>query len=125
MKKQVMRSGRINIIPRSVEGRKLIIILCVLMCCPLIYAGNMKVDFMQRDKQLHAGGSFLLCGSGMLAAKNDVVRYAVVPARVLGLGYLKERTDERYNKLDIYADLTGIGSAMIFDIIVRKLILKL
>ena len=104
-------------------------VLCLLVLFLLtstILASNfLNVDFSEQDKQYHTAGSFVGCETMMLlAGDNDYLRYVAAPALMLGVGYLKELTDERFNQKDINADLVGIGSAMIFDLIIHKVIFR-
>lgn len=97
--------------------QKVIVLFCVMAISLFLYSEN--VNFSQKDKQLHAGGSFLLCQSGMIISQNNFQRYVLSPGLSFGIGYAKERTDKRYNTLDIKADLVGIGSALVIDSVFR------
>ena len=76
------------------------------------------------DKYYHAGGSFLLCGAGMLVVNDNITRYAIMPVMVFGIGYMKECTDDFYSSDDMIANATGILTAIIFDYTMRKVIFK-
>ena len=82
------------------------------------------------DKYYHAGGSFLFTEVSavilphILPISDNVSAYVVSPFLAIGLGYMKECNDPFFSRDDIKADLVGIGSAMLFDFMVRKVILK-
>ena len=100
--------------------------LCVLVLSLSVFCSNfLDVDFSEPDKQYHASGSFVGCETMMvLAGDNDYLRYIVAPVLMLSVGYLKEIADKRFNQKDINADSIGIGSAVIFDIIIHKWIFR-
>lgn len=102
--------------------QKVIVLLCVMIISLSLYSFELDVDFREQDKQLHAGGSFLLCQTGMLASQNNFQRYILSPGLTFGIGWAKEMTDDRYNNLDIQADLIGIGSALVIDSVFRYVI---
>ena len=126
MKKRVWKYIDQCILIRSGNGLKLIITLCVLiLSLPILASNFLNVDFSEPDKQYHASGSFVGCETMMvLAGDNDYLRYVAAPVLMLSIGYAKEVTDERFNQKDINADLIGIGSAVIFDLIVHKWIFR-
>jgi len=126
MKKRVWKYIDPDIMIRSARGQKLIVMLCVLiLSLPILASDFLNVDFSEKDKQYHAGGSFIGCEMAMiLNGDNDYLRYVAAPVLMLSIGYAKEVTDERFNQKDINADLIGIGSAVIFDLIVHKWIFR-
>jgi len=126
MRKRVTRLRVPDIMIRSAKEQKLIVMLCVLvLSLPALASNFLNVDFSEPDKQYHASGSFVGCETMMvLAGDNDYLRYVAAPVLMLSIGYAKEVTDERFNQKDINADLIGIGSAVIFDLIVHKWIFR-
>ena len=60
----------------------------------------------------------------ILAGDNDYLRYIAAPLLMLTVGYGKELTDERFNNKDIRADMVGIASAVVFDVILWKWIFR-
>jgi len=97
-------------------------ILCFLIISPLISGYEIGTD-----KYYHAGGSFLLTEAGaitlpmVLPINKNISRYVIAPGLTLGIGYLKELTDENFSKSDINADLLGIGSALVFNFALQML----
>ena len=97
----------------------------MILSLPILASNFLDVDFSEQDKQYHTAGSFVGCETMMvLAGDNDYLRYVAAPVLMLSIGYAKEVTDERFNQKDINADLIGIGSAVIFDLIVHKWIFR-
>jgi hypothetical protein len=46
----------------------------------------------------------------------------ISPAVAFGIGYAKELNDPFFSKADLKADMIGIGSAVVVDMVFRKLI---
>jgi len=96
-----------------------------MLSLPIFSYNFLDVDFSEQDKQYHAGGSFIGCEMAMiLAGDNDYLRYIAAPLLMLTVGYGKELTDERFNNKDIRADMVGIASAVVFDVIPWKWIFR-
>lgn len=80
-------------------------ILAIMLALP------MTAKALEPDKKLHIGASAAISGALYVYARsedyNKAEAYAIAFIGTMAVGFAKELADDRIDKKDIYADMTG------------------